>query len=92
MVGCVKIISIRFTQYIKAFMEHYPLNYYDLKYMPFIYLLELARTVYGYSQYLETALECHLDFANELYNQCICLENYADELSNKLLSLIDMIL
>lgn len=68
------------------------LNYYDLKYMPFIYLLELARTVYGYSQYLETALECHLDFANELYNQCICLENYADELSNKLLSLIDMIL
>lgn len=76
-----------FVEYIKEFCKYQTLNYYDLKYMPLLYFIELSRTVYGYHQYIFNKSKEYLDFGNELYNQCVCLERYGEELSERLLKL-----
>ncbi len=76
-----------FVEYIKEFCKYQPLNYYDLKYMPLLYLIELSRTVYGYQQYILNKSKGYLNFGNELYNQCVCVERFGEELSNRLLKL-----
>ena len=55
--------------------------------MPLLYLIELSRTIYGYEQYVYNNLVEYLDFGNELYNQCLCIEKNSDELSRELLKL-----
>ena len=76
-----------FLEYIKEFEKYQDLNDYDLKYMPLLYLIELSRTIYGYEQYVYNNLVEYLDFGNELYNQCLCIEKNSDELSRELLKL-----
>ena len=76
-----------FLEYIKEFEKYQKLNYYDLKYMPLLYLIELSRTIYGYEQYIHNNSVEYLDFGNELYNQCLCIEKNSDELSRELLKL-----
>ena len=76
-----------FLEYIREFEKCQELNYYDLKYMPLLYLIELSRTVYGYKQYIYNKSVEYLDFGNELYNQCLCIEKNSDELSRELLKL-----
>ena len=77
-----------FVEYIKEFSRYEKLNYYDLKFMPLVYLIELSRTIYGYEQYIHNKTKEYLEFGDELYNQCICLEKNYEELSNKLAELI----
>ena len=76
-----------FLEYIKEFEKYQELNYYDLKYMPLLYLIELSRTIYGYEQYVYNNSVEYLDFGNQLYNQCICIEKNSEELSRELLKL-----
>lgn len=76
-----------FIKYIKEYKKYQELNYYDLKYMPLIYLTELTRTIFGFEQYIHSgSTEC-LKYGNELYNQCVLIEKYMEELSNKLIEL-----
>ena len=77
-----------FIKYIQEFSKYQKLNYYDLKFMPLLYLIELSRTTYGYEQYFYNKSKEYLDFGNELYNQCVCLEKNYKELENKLIKLI----
>ena len=53
-------------------MKIYELNYYDLQYMPLLYLIELSRTVYGYEQFINNNSAEYLKLGNQLYNQCKC--------------------
>lgn len=76
-----------FLEYIKEFEKYQELNDYDLKYMPLLYLIELSRTIYGYEQYVYNNSVEYLDFGNELYNQCLCIEKNSEELSRELLKL-----
>ena len=41
------------VMYVKEFTQYYPLNYYDIKYLPHLYLIQLLCSSYGYKQYLE---------------------------------------
>ena len=41
------------VMYVKEFTQYYPLNYYDIKYLPYLYLIQLLCSSYGYKQYLE---------------------------------------
>lgn len=76
-----------FIKYIKEYEKYQELNYYDLKYMPLIYLTELARTIFGFEQYIHSNSAEYLKYGNELYNQCVLIEKYMEELSNKLIEL-----
>lgn len=76
-----------FLEYVKEFMKIYELNYYDLQYMPLLYLIELSRTVYGYEQFINNNSAEYLKLGNQLYNQCKCLEKNYQELSERLIKL-----
>lgn len=84
--GCIDFDF--FIEYISDFIVYYPLNYYDLKYMPLMYFLELAKTTYSFSHYMENGSKEYLAFANKLYNYCICLEENGKMLSCRLLQLL----
>ena len=55
--------------------------------MALLYLIELSRSTYGYEQYIKTGNQKLLDYGDELYNQCICLENNLDCITNALINL-----
>lgn len=76
-----------FVKYIKEFFKYEELNFYDLKYMALLYLIELSRSTYGYEQYIKTGNQKLLDYGYELYNQCICLGNNLDCITNALINL-----
>lgn len=41
-----------FIEYVKTFNKYIKLNKHDIKYMPYIYLLQILNSNYGYKQYL----------------------------------------
>ncbi len=48
-----KIDIDNLTHYVKEFMKYGSLNQYDLKYMTYLYLVQLLTSTYGYKQYIE---------------------------------------
>lgn len=48
--------------YIKEFMKYSSLTKEDLKYLPYIYLIQLLSSTYGYKQYLQTGNLNMLEF------------------------------
>lgn len=51
------------VDYVKTVMKYINLNKYDLKFMPYMYLLRLATSPYGYEEYINnTKLESLLEF------------------------------
>nr|MBP3259189.1 phosphotransferase [Bacilli bacterium] len=41
-----------FVEYVKTFNKYIKLNEYDIKYMPYIYLVQILNSNFGYKQYL----------------------------------------
>lgn len=82
-----KIDIDEFCVYVKEYMKYYPLSKIDLQSMPYVYLFQLMRSKYGYSQYLKTDSEDRkglLRFAYWRTNICRELENKAETISNEL--------
>ncbi len=52
-----KIDVQEFAGYVKEYMKYFPLTETDLKAMPYVYLFQLARSRFGYAQYLTSDSE-----------------------------------
>lgn len=65
------------------------LNEYDFKYLPYVYLIQLARSPFGYEQYFKNVKNKDelLNFAFYRTNICRDLSKKAEEISNQLLSI-----
>ena len=48
-----KINIENLVEYTKKVAEFIELNEYDLKYLPYVYLIQLARSTFGYSEYFK---------------------------------------
>lgn len=78
-----------FTDYIKEFNKYVKLNDYDLKYMSYIYLIQLLSSTYGYKEYINNNENIELlEFAHFRTNICKYLFNNAENISNRLLKII----
>lgn len=78
-----------FTDYIKEFNKYVKLNEYDLKYMSYIYLIQLLGSTYGYKEYINNNENIELlEFAHFRTNICKYLFNNAENISNRLLKII----
>lgn len=79
-----------FCDYVRTYMHHFPLTDADLRAMPYVYLFQLARSRYGYPQYLEGASEDSeglLRFATWRTVMCREVESRAEEISRAMLKL-----
>lgn len=75
------------VDYFKEFTKYIKLNKYDLKYAPYLYLLQLASSTYGYKEYNEDFNQKKLlKFAFFRTNLCRSLNEKKEEISIKLLS------
>ena len=78
-----------FTDYIKEFNKYVKLNEYDLKYMSYIYLIQLLSSTYGYKEYINNNVNVDLlKFGYFRTNICKYLFNNAENISNRLLKII----
>ncbi len=75
--------------YIKEYMKYSPLNKYDLQYMPYIYLLQLLNSPFGYKEYLYSGDLKLLEFGQKRTELCRYLANNSEMISQKLLEIID---
>ena len=82
-----KINIENLVEYTKKVAEFTELNEYDLKYLPYVYLIQLARSTFGYSEYFKNIenKDEYLEFAFYRTNICRDLYKKADEISKKLL-------
>ena len=77
--------------YVREYLKVNSLTRRDLEAMPYVYLYQLARSRYGFRQYLTTDSEDRealLRFAFWRTDMCRYLEEHADEISEKLLHLL----
>ncbi len=78
-----------FTDYIKEFNKYVKLNEYDLKYMSYIYLIQLLGSTYGYKEYINNNENIELlEFAYFRTNICKYLFKNAENISNRLIKSI----
>ena len=81
-----------FCGYVREYMRYFPLTAVDLCAMPYVYLFQLARSKYGYPQYLNTDSEDRnglLHFAFWRTDICREVEKKAAELSGSLAKLAE---
>lgn len=77
--------------YVREYLKVNSLTRRDLEAMPYVYMYQLARSRYGFRQYLTTDSEDRealLRFAFWRTDMCRYLEEHADEISEKLLHLL----
>ena len=75
-----------FTDYIKEFNKYVKLNEYDLKYMSYIYLVQLLSSTYGYKEYINNNKNIDLlEFAYFRTNLCRYLFKNTENITNRLL-------
>ena len=74
-----------FLPYIKEYLKYSKLNKYDLEYMPYIYLIQLLNSSFGYKQYIESNNLDLLKFAFYRTNICRHLFLNAKKISATLL-------
>lgn len=73
------------VDYFKEFTKYISLNQYDLKYVPYLYLLQLASSTYGYKEYNDDYGQKELlDFAFFRTDLCKTLYENVKEISLKL--------
>lgn len=73
------------VDYVKKFNEYVKLNEFDIKYMSYLYLLQLLNSSYGYKQYINNKSNIELlNFAFLRTKICKYLFNNADLISQKL--------
>ncbi len=76
------------VKYFEEFQKYIKLNEYDLKYVSYIYLLQLAGSGFGYKEYLNNNKEVELlKFAFFRTKTCEFLSKNLEEISKKLLML-----
>ena len=75
------------VEYTKEYMKYSSLNKYDLEYMPYVYLVQLLNSTYGYKQYLNDGNLELLKFGEERTNICRYLMENAKIISEKLLEI-----
>ena len=74
--------------YVKEFMKSVPLNKYDLKYMPYVYMCQLLRSTYGYKEVYKKDNNDILEFAHFRTELCKNIYDNLEEISKKLEELI----
>lgn len=80
-----------FVLYVTKYMEEAPLSKRDLEAMPYVYLFQLARSNYGYREYLITKTENRealLDFALWRTDICREIDKKAADISDALAQLV----
>ena len=70
--------------YIKEYLKYSKLTKEDLKYLPYIYLIQLLSSTYGYKQYLQTNNLAMLEFGKERTNICRYLMKNKEIISKRL--------
>ena len=81
---------MEFCTYVQEYMKYAPLTKTDLRAMPYVYLVQLVRSKYGYLQYLETTSEDRkrlLQFAFWRTDMCREIEAKAKIISDALLTM-----
>ena len=92
---CMSKVSIdmpAFCDYVREYMNYSPLTRADIVSMPYVYLLQLARSKFGYPQYLKSDSEDRdrlLQFAFWRTQMCREIESKAESISGELLKLLD---
>lgn len=77
-----------FIKYVKEVMKYIDLNIYDLKFMPYTYLLKLAGSAYGYEEYINNNELVNLfDFGRWRTKMCKSLMKNMNEIVEKLMEL-----
>lgn len=80
-----KIDIENLVNYVKEFMKYVKLNKYDIKYMPYLYLIQLLNSDYGYKQYIaDNSKQSLLEFAFFRTNLCKHLFENAELIANEL--------
>lgn len=75
-----------FKDYVKEVKKYIDLTEYDLKYMPYIYILQLAPSTFGYKEYNnDNTKKSLLDFAFFRSNLCEYLYENIKEIQKELL-------
>ena len=79
-----------FVEYVKVFNNYISLNKYDLEFMPYIYLVQILASTYGYKQYIKDHKKLSLlEFGYLRTNICRCLYKNAENISNRLIKELD---
>ena len=81
-----------FCEYVKEYLKFFSLTKTDMIAIPYVYLFQLARSKYGYPQYLKSNSEDKeglLQFAFWRTKMCREIEAKADMISNELLKLLE---
>ena len=80
-----------FCEYVREYLKFSPLTKTDMIAMPYVYLFQLARSKYGYPQYLNSDSEDReglLQFAFWRTKMCREVEKSAEAISNELKKLL----
>ena len=75
------------VMYIKEYLKYSKLNKDDLKYLPYVYLVQVLSSTYGYKEYLKNGNLDLLRFGKERTNICRYLIKNAKEISKRLLEI-----
>lgn len=75
------------VMYVKEYLKYSTLNKDDLKYLPYVYLVQVLSSTYGYKEYLENGNKNLLKFGKERTNICRYLMDNAKIISNELLKI-----
>lgn len=81
-----KIDVDNLVEYVKKFTNYVKLNKYDFKYMPYLYLVQILTSTFGYKQYIEdNSKSSLLDFAFFRTKLCKFLFENAEKIANTLI-------
>ena len=75
------------VMYVKEYLKYSKLNKDDLKYLPYVYLVQVLSSTYGYKEYLNNGNLDLLRFGKERTNICRYLMKNAKEISERLLGI-----
>ena len=79
-----------FIQYVKTVNKYIKLNKYDLKYMAYLYLIQILNSTYGYKEYISDHSKTNmLDFGCFRTNICRYLYKNAEIIKDRLISEIN---
>ncbi len=79
-----------FLLFVKEYSKYYPLSKRDLEAMPYVYLFQLGRSVYGFKEYLQTKTRNKdklLEFAFWRTDICRQISERVEEISQELVRL-----
>lgn len=81
-----KIHIDNLVKYVEEILKYVKLNAFDLKYLPYIYLIQLARSSYGYDEYINGGADKEklLEFARYRTQICRNLYNQMDDILREL--------